>query len=91
MGLQISEEVPQDYLSEVEHILSHEDFMALEQFTQHQWTTRFMHSVNVSYLSWILARKFGCDEKAAARAGLLHDFCLYDFSEETRTGEHQAF
>lgn len=91
MGLQISEEVPQDYLSEVEHILSHEDFMALEQFTQHQWTTRFMHSVNVSYLSWILARKFGCDEKAAARAGLLHDFCLYDFSEETPTGEHQAF
>ena len=91
MGLQISEEVPQDYLSEVEHILSHEDFMALEQFTQHQWTTRFMHSVNVSYLSWILARKFGCDEKAAARAGLLHDFCLYDFSEETPTGERQVF
>lgn len=54
MGLQISEEVPQDYLSEVEHILSNEDFLALEQFTQHQWTTRFMHSVNVSYLSWIL-------------------------------------
>ena len=39
----------------------------------------------------MLARKFGCDEKAAARAGLLHDFCPYDFREETPTGEHQAF
>ena len=91
MGLQISEEVPQDYLSEVQQILSHEDVLALEQFTQHQWTNRFMHSVNVSYVSWLLARKFGCDAKAAARAGLLHDFCLYDFSEETPTGERQVF
>ena len=57
MGLQISEEVPKDYLSEVQHILFHEDFMALESYTQHQWTNRFMHSVNVSYLSWFIARK----------------------------------
>ena len=47
MGLQISEEVPQDYLSEVEHILSHEDFMALEQFTQHQWTTQCERVISV--------------------------------------------
>ena len=91
MGLQVSEEVPQDYLSEVQHILFHEDFMALEEYTQHQWTNRFMHSVNVSYLSWFIARKLGCDASAAARAGLLHDFCLFDFKEETPEGEHPAF
>lgn len=50
-----------------------------------------MHSVNVSYLSWMIAKKLGCDEKTAARAGLLHDFCPYDFDERTPTGEHQAF
>ena len=50
-----------------------------------------MHSINVSYLSWFIARKLGCDEKAAARAGLLHDFCPYDFRAKTPTGEHQAF
>ena len=91
MEVQVSEEVPVDYRSEVEQILSHEEFIALERYTQHQWTNRFMHSVNVSYLSWKIAKKLGCDEKAAARAGLLHDFCLYDFREKTPTGEHQAF
>ncbi len=50
-----------------------------------------MHSINVSYLSWKIARALGCDERVAARAGLLHDFCPYDFTEKTPTGEHQAF
>ena len=50
-----------------------------------------MHSINVSYISWKIAKKFGCDEKAAARAGLLHDFCPYDFRKKTPTGELQAF
>lgn len=91
MVVQVSEDVPKDYLAEVEQILSHEDFLSLQQYVQHQWTNRFMHSVNVSYLSWHIAKKLGCDEKAAARAGLLHDFCMYCFREETPTGEHQAF
>ena len=38
-----------------------------------------------------MARKFHCNENIAARAGLLHDFCLFDFSEKPPTGEHQVF
>ena len=68
-----------------------EELLKQSLYTHHQWTTRLMHSINVSYLSWFIARKLGCDEKAAARAGLLHDFCPYDFRAETPTGEHQAF
>lgn len=87
----LSKSVLADYLAEVQHILSNKEFLSLDDYLHHRKTSRLMHSVNVSYLSWMLARKLGCDEKAAARAGLLHDFCPYDFSKRTPTGEHQAF
>lgn len=91
MDIQFSEEISEGYLSAVEHILRNEEFLSLCLYSHHQWTNRLMHSVNVSYISWKMAKRFGCDEKVAARAGLLHDFCPYDFSEKTPTGEHQAF
>lgn len=87
----MSEEISQEYLAEVRHIFADQEFLSLSQYVHHQWTNRLMHSINVSYLSWIIAKKLGCDEKAAARAGLLHDFCPYDFGKKTPTGEHQAF
>lgn len=91
MDLQLSDEVSQAYLAEVEDILQNKEFLSLSLYEHHQWTTRLMHSVNVSYISWKLAKKFGCDARVAARAGLLHDFCPYDFRKKTPTGEHQAF
>lgn len=91
MDIQVSEEVSPAYLSEVEHILQNEEFLSLAGYVHHQWTNRLMHSINVSYLSWIIAKKLRCDARAAARAGLLHDFCPYDFKVKTPTGERQAF
>lgn len=91
MEILLSEEVSPAYVAEVAHIFADKEFLSLGQFVHHQWTNRLMHSINVSYLSWIIARKLGCDATAAARAGLLHDFCPYDFGEKTPTGEHQAF
>ncbi len=91
MDIQLSDEVSQAYLAEVEDILNNKEFLSLSLYEHHQWTTRLMHSINVSYISWKIAKKFGCDEKAAARAGLLHDFCPYDFRKKTPTGELQAF
>ena len=73
MDLQLSDEVSQAYLAEVEDILQNKEFLSLSLYEHHQWTTRLMHSVNVSYISWKLAKKFGCDARVAARAGLLHD------------------
>lgn len=87
MYIKISKEVQEQYRNDVEKILNNPDFQKLRFYRQHNWTNRLMHSINVSYLSWWIARKFGCNEKAAARAGLLHDFCLYDFSETPPDGE----
>lgn len=91
MYIKISEEVAKQYRKEVEQILNNKDFQKLRFYKQHNWSNRLIHSINVSYLSWWIAKRFGCDEKTAARAGLLHDFCLYDFHEETLNGENQAF
>lgn len=91
MHITVSEEVASDYLADVGDILNNKDFLRLSDYTHHQWTNRLMHSINVSYLSWLIAGKLGCDRRSAARAGLLHDFCLYDFAGGTPTGEHQAF
>ena len=75
MDIQLSDEVSQAYLSEVEDILKNKEFLSLSLYEHHQWTNRLMHSINVSYISWKLAKKLGCDATVAARAGLLHDFC----------------
>ena len=85
--------VPRDpeYLALVQDILEHPLVRSMEAYTQHGETSCLRHSINVSYLSWLMARHLGCDAKAAARAGLLHDFCLYDFHEKSADGEHQAF
>ena len=73
MDIQLSDEVSQAYLSEVEDILKNKEFLSLSLYEHHQWTNRLMHSINVSYISWKLAKKLGCDATVAARAGLLHD------------------
>ena len=91
MHITIAEDVAQEYLADVADILGDKDFLRLSLYTHHQWRNRLMHSVNVSYLSWLIAGRLGCDRRSAARAGLLHDFCLYDFADGTPTGEHQAF
>lgn len=87
----MSENISSEFLDIVQNILDDDEFCKLTNFRQHHKTTRFMHSLNVSYLSWRMAKKLGMDEKIAARAGLLHDFCLYDFKEKLPKGKLQAF
>lgn len=91
MDITLSEDVDSEFLECVEDILRNGDFHKLLYYRQHYNTTRFLHCLNVSYISWRLAKKFRLDAKTAARAGLLHDFFLYDFKEPKPTREPQAF
>lgn len=45
----------------------------LRQYVHHRRTTRYDHAVLVAYLSFVVARAWNWDSRAAARAGLLHD------------------
>jgi uncharacterized protein len=68
-----------EYMSLICDILDNKSFRRLAEYHQHLGTSRLQHSIHVSYLAWKLARLCSADEVCAARAGLLHDFCLYDF------------
>jgi len=73
----------------VEDLLELEYVQKLEEFTQHCNTSRFQHSINVSYYSYLLCKLFGLDYRSAARAGLLHDLFLYDWRMEKQPeGNH---
>lgn len=91
MDIKVAEDISSEYLEIVSDILADEEFRKLSGYIQHVRTTRLIHSLNVSYLSWKMARKLSCDERVAARAGLLHDFFLYRFSDPKPVKEFQAF
>lgn len=91
MDIKIAEDISAEYLDLIREILKDEEFCKLSCYIQHLKTSRLIHSLNVSYLSWMIAKKLNCDERAAARAGLLHDFFLYRFSDPKPVKEFQAF
>lgn len=77
------------YYSYVRDILLDEDFVKLEKYKHHHYTTRLQHCINVSYYTYLICRKWGIDEKSGARAGLLHDLFFYNRKEYVRKSGEQ--
>lgn len=65
------------YLNLVQPLLDTQEVQSMGQWNHHFGVTTYEHSLFVSYVSYRLARRFGLDDFAAARAGLLHDLYLY--------------
>lgn len=63
-----------EYYLLIEDLIHNEDILRLAGITHHHFTNRLEHSITVSYVSYRLARKWNLNERAVARAGLLHDF-----------------
>lgn len=70
-----------EYMSYVSPLLNTAEVQKLDEFTHHYISTRLIHSLNVSYTSYKISKKFGWNKKATARAGLLHDLFYYDWRE----------
>lgn len=66
------------FLDCVGSLLDSSEVSAMKRWRHHFSITCFQHSLFVSYVAFRLARYFGWDYRAAARAGLLHDLYLYD-------------
>ena len=66
------------FLQCVAPLLDSAEVNSMKQWRHHFTTTCYQHSLFVSYVAFRLARCFGWDCRAAARAGLLHDLYLYD-------------
>ena len=77
------------YMEMVEPIINHPEIQSMSAYIHHGKTNCLTHSIHVSYKSYTLALKLGLDEKAMARAGLFHDFYLYDWHhKDNRKGLH---
>ena len=63
----------------VADLLENETVLKMKEFTHHGDTTCFQHCLNVSYYNYKICRFFSLNERAGARAGLLHDLFLYDW------------
>ena len=77
-----------NYTECIKDLLELEEVEKLKDFEQHCHTSRFQHSLNVSYYSYCVCRVLGLNYRAAARGGLLHDLFLYDWREVTTAGKH---
>ena len=74
----------------VKDIITNPDFLKLNNFSQHIKTSRLQHSINVAYYSFLVSKFLKLDYKSAARAGLLHDFYLYDWRKEKQPEGYHA-
>lgn len=67
-----------EYFDIVKDIIENEVFLSLKSFTHHRNICRLDHCLTVSYSAYILAKRNNLDFVSIARAGLLHDFFLYE-------------
>ena len=74
-----SNELARLYMDCVSDIIDSDKINKLDNWEQHNHTSRLQHSINVSYYSFIVCLKMGWDYRSAARAGLLHDLYFYDW------------
>ena len=70
-----------EYYNCIKDLIETEVVQEMEKYIQHGSTTTLDHCISVSYLAYRLARKLDLDYISVARAGLLHDFYLYDWHE----------
>ena len=63
----------------INDIYEHEKILEMKKYKVHGNTSCYAHCYRVSYYCYLACKKLGLDYKSAARAGMLHDFYLYDW------------
>ena len=56
MEITVADDISAEYRGLVQSILDNPEFKKLQRYKQHFQTTRFMHSLNVSYISYSLPK-----------------------------------
>lgn len=71
-----------EYYNIIYDILKNSEFQKRKKYKHHGDITVYDHSLAVSKLSYIIAKKLKCDYKSAAIGGLLHDFYKEPWQEK---------
>ena len=70
-----------EFMAYVGHLIEKPSVQRLKGITHHIHSNRLEHSINVSYTSYKIAKKFGWNARSTARGALLHDLFYYDWRE----------
>ncbi|MDF5581100.1 hypothetical protein P3730_24785, partial [Vibrio parahaemolyticus] len=68
-----------EYVDSIYDLIHHDKVKSMDNFIQHGDISTLNHALNVSYKSYIISKKLNLKYVSCARAGLLHDFFLYDW------------
>ena len=63
----------------IKDIINNPEVQKMKNYKVHGNTTCFAHCYSVSYFCYLSCKRHKLDYKSAARAGMLHDFYLYDW------------
>ena len=89
VGHRKQNDVIEEYRNSCEDVFSSDVVQGMKKYSHHGRTSLFGHSLHVSYYNYIICKKLRLDEKAGARAGLLHDLFLYDWHTYTKTDDER--
>ena len=67
----------------VEDLIDTPQVQSMRTLPHHPGVNCFEHSIFVAYIAFRLARRWGLDYMACARAGLLHDLYLYRWNDQS--------
>jgi uncharacterized protein len=74
-----------EFMECISDLLLLDDVQKLKNYKHHLSVNRLNHSINVSYYSYVCAKKFGYDYISAARGGLLHDLFYDEYKNRIRS------
>ena len=87
----MNEQLLGEYYACVDDLLLSAAELQMKNFVQHGHTSCYDHCIYVSYCSFLIAKKLGCNARSAARGGLLHDLFLYDWHQKNENGLRHGF
>ena len=75
----------------INDITENETVQEMKKYKHHGNTNTFSHCYNVSYNCYKICKKLNLDYISVARAGMLHDFFLYDWKEKDKSHRFHGF
>lgn len=68
-----------EFFSYINDVYFTDEIQGMSQYPQHGAIDRLQHITSVSYVSYILAKKYGADLRQTLRGAVLHDLFYYDW------------
>lgn len=72
-------ELINEFLNYIDDLINFEEVQKLKEYSQHMKTSRYQHSLNVAYYTFLICRKLKLNVYSATRGALLHDLYFYNW------------